>query len=83
MPVKRNATGQQNIKDLRRELAARDDVTVRPQGGNWIISKLVENCWHESTCPYWYTERQAIQKALFGEPEMADEEVYHANKSSR
>jgi hypothetical protein len=81
--IKRNANGHQNLNDLRRALNADPNHSVYREGGNWIISSLVDNAWRVNPCPYWYTERQAIQKALFGQPEMADEEAYHAKKASK
>jgi len=84
MTIKRNRSGQQNLNDLRRELAKRDDVTVYTEGGNWVISRLQAefHYWLVSPCPYWYTERQAIQHALYGQPETKDQEAYIRRKAS-
>jgi hypothetical protein len=80
MAIKRNKDGRQCITDLRRELDARSDVNVHKLGGNWIVGKLIDNCWHENPCPYYFDERQALQFALFGEAESEAESAYHAEK---
>ena len=78
--IRRNADGQQSIRDLRKALAKTRN-SVYKQGGNWITS-----IWSEAitryvvgTCPYYWTERQAIQSVL-GEVESKDEAKYHAAK---
>jgi hypothetical protein len=84
MTIRRNKNGQQNLADLRAALAERDDVTVYALGGNWIISNYSHpyRVWQNHQCPYWYTERQAIQHALFGQCETETEEAYHATPSA-
>lgn len=77
MTIRRNANGQQHLGDLRKELAKRDDVTVYQQGSSWILSQYVGDCWRTTTLPYWYDERKAIQKALWG-----DYEARHARQSA-
>jgi len=78
MTIKRNANGQQNLNDLRRELDNRENRSAHRMGGNWIASSLVNNCWHESPCPYHFDERAAIQYALYGTEEEPAETQYHA-----
>lgn len=78
--IRRNADGQQNIRDLRKVLATTKN-TVYKQHGNWITSVWSQalNCFIVGTCPYYWTERQAIQSVLF-EVESKDEAKYHAAK---
>lgn len=82
MPIKirRNKDGQQNLNDLRKALAGTKH-SVYKQGGSWITSEWSEarGCYMTETCPYHWTERQAIQSIL-GEVESADEARYHAGK---
>lgn len=74
MQIRRNKDGQQSIRDLRSALSE-TRITVYWQGGNWMISDAYGIT---TPCPYWLTERQAIQKALFGEAESKEEARYAA-----
>jgi len=78
MNIKRNKDGQQNLVDLRSALTECNRVAdVYRVGGNWQISNasgIVESC------PWYYTERHAIQHALFGAIEYKEEARYHAAK---
>ncbi len=78
--IRRNADGQQSIRDLRKALTATRN-SVYKQGGNWITSIWSEalTCYVVGTCPYYWTERQAIQSVI-GEVESKDEARYHAAK---
>ena len=78
--IRRNADGQQNLADLRKALAATKN-SVYKQGGNWITSEWSEarGCYMTETCPYYWTERQAIQSVI-GEVESKDEARYRAAK---
>ena len=78
--IRRNADGQQSIRDLRKALA-RTRNSIYRQCGNWITSEWSEarGCYMIETCPYHWTERQAIQSVL-GEVESKDEAKYHAAK---
>jgi hypothetical protein len=78
--IRRNADGQQSIRDLRKALAKTNNSVYR-QGGNWITSEWseVRGCHMTETCPYHWTERQAIQSVL-GEVESKDAAKYHAAK---
>jgi hypothetical protein len=78
--IRRNADGQQNLTDLRRELAKRSDLRVYRESGNWKTFTLVGNVWRVKTCPWNWTEQQAIQSALFGEAESLAEAKYHAGR---
>lgn len=80
MSIRRNKDGQQSLADLRKELAKRRDAEVTYVGGNWIVHSRADDCWRSDYCHYSYTERQAIQKALFGEIETPEEAKYHARK---
>jgi len=78
MSIRRNKDGQQNLVDLR---SALDDcprvADVYKLGGNWQISNvsgMVESC------PWHYTERHAIQHALYSRIESKDTAKYHAGK---
>jgi hypothetical protein len=82
MTIRRNADGQQNLNDLRKELAKRRDVEVTYIGRNWTIHSRADDCWRSDYCPYYFTERQAIQKALFGQAESPEEAKYHATRSA-
>jgi hypothetical protein len=75
MTIRRNADGQQNLADLRKELTKRADVSVHKQGSSWTMSKYLSGFWHEFNLPYWYSERQAIQRALFGRVESPEEAI--------
>jgi hypothetical protein len=78
--IRRNADGQQNLSDLGKALAATKN-SVYKQGGNWITSEWSDSrgCYMTETCPYWWTERQAIQSVI-GEVESKDAAKYHAAK---
>ena len=78
--IRRNADGQQNLADLRKALAGTKN-SVYKQGGDWITSEWSDHhgCYITETCPYWWTERQAIQSVL-SEVESKDEAKYHAAK---
>ena len=78
--IRRNADGQQNLRDLRRELAKRDNVQVYRWGNSWKASTFVDGAWRVETCHWNWTERQAIQAALFGEAESPAEAEYHAGR---
>lgn len=80
--IRRNADGHQNIADLRRLMEGFHNGTRRVHrlGGNWITSALVRGCWIETTCPYHWNERQALQSVLFGEVETDAEAAYHVNR---
>jgi hypothetical protein len=80
--IRRNADGQQNLSDLRKALDAEATRSVRSQGGQWIITSWVDSTGYESPCPYYYDERMAIQKALFGEIETPEEAQYNARKAA-
>ena len=77
--IKRNKNGQQNLTDLRRAMDERDDVSVSRFGGNWVQRTWSEEmgAWMESTCPWHFDERMAIQSALYGEYESKAETDYH------
>jgi hypothetical protein len=77
--IRRNADGQQNLTDLRKALAASPH-SIYSQGGNWIMQQWSEshNAYLEQPAPHYWTERQAIQKVLFGDVESADEAKYRA-----
>ena len=72
--IRRNQDGQQNLTDLRKALAESRHMIHR-QAGNWIIQQWSEGhkAYLESPAPYWYSERQAIQKALGLEVETKDQ----------
>ena len=74
--VRRNKDGQENLSDLRQWLRSESEIDVYKFGGNWIVSNLVNGAWHNWTLPYHYTERQAIQQALFGQIETESEILY-------
>jgi hypothetical protein len=62
--MKRNKNGQHNLIALRKAVADSPNVDVRPQGDGWIVATLIGDIWHETPAPYWYGEREALQKAL-------------------
>ena len=78
--IRRNADGQQNLTDLRRELAKHNNIQVYHESGRWLISTLVDNAWRVESCPWNWTERHAIQSALLAAPESPDEAKYHAGR---
>lgn len=82
MKIRRNKDGQQHMGDLRRELDARTDVTIHWVGGSWVLSTKGPDFWHESTLPYFFDERMAIQKALWGDYECPEEARFHATRSA-
>ena len=81
MNIRRNADGQQSLYDLRRELAASPHSVYR-QGDSWIVSQWSEA--HKANivtpAPHWYSERNAIQKALRLEVESKDEAAMRAKR---
>lgn len=86
MNIRRNKDGQQNLVDLRAALAACPTVTVQRLGSNWELSTKSSqrgSVWHTTTLPHYYTERQAIQRALFGEVETPEEAQYNARKAAK
>jgi hypothetical protein len=64
MTIKRNKDGRHNLAALRKAVEDNPNVDVRPQGDGWIIQTLVNDIWHETPAPYYYGEREALQKAL-------------------
>lgn len=82
--IRRNADGQQNLNDLRRELAASEHV-AHIQGNNWIAQKWSEihGAYIETPMPPQFDERMTIQWILFGAREYADEVIYHADMAKR
>jgi hypothetical protein len=79
--IRRNADGQQNLRDLRK-LLSESRHRVYKQGGNWITMQWsdMHYCYLEKPCPYHYGERQAIQWLLFGASESPDEAKYRGRK---
>lgn len=79
--IRRNADGQQNLNDLRKALSATDN-SVYHHGGKWMASiwSDAHGCHLLKTCPYYWTERQAIQSALGLRPETRDEAKYYFGK---
>ena len=79
--ITRNKDGQQNLRELRAELAKQNSIRVEREGGNWLIKRLTGGAWHITTCPYYFGERQAIQRALEIDVESASEAKACANYS--
>jgi len=78
MSIRRNKDGQQNLTDLRAAIKkCPKTADVYKLGRNWQISDRtgVVNC-----CPWYYTERQALQQALFENVESGEESRSHAAK---
>ena len=62
--IRTNKDGTRNLRDLRDAVEATYELNVYCQGGDWKVGVLVEGCWHMTSCPYWYTERDAMEMAL-------------------
>lgn len=81
--TRRNKDGKQNLTDLRKLLADRDDLNVYRFGGNWKIGRFSKNCWHETSCHYSVDERGAIQIALYGSEEASYEIEFAKHRASQ
>lgn len=64
--IRTNSNGKPNLRDLRAAVAGRDDVSVRQQGGDWVISfySASMRAWMEQPVDPRETEREALERAL-------------------
>jgi hypothetical protein len=76
--IRRNKDGQQNLKDLRVAISVCPKTAdVYKEGRNWKISSVTGIV---DSCPWYYTERQALQMAVYGEVESREQARYHSGK---